>query len=117
MEHELEMDAINLDAMTNAVCESVLPSTNTASRFILSEYVESWENRYQIRFQELHTSLDEAVLSMNQFRMTIEDLTRVVHDSMCKILANIKEEDIPIEDSSDLEEFLQSINIKPNEQR
>lgn len=109
------MNAINLDAMTNAVCESVLPSTNTASRFILSEYVESLEDRCQIRFQELHTSLDEAVLSMNQFRMTIEDLTEAMHDSMWKSLTNIKEEDIPIEDSSDLEEFLQSINIKSDE--
>ena len=115
MEHELEMDAIKLDAMTNAVCESVLPSTNTVSRFTLSEYVESFEDRCQIRFQELHTSLDEAILSMNRFRMTGEDLTRIMHDLTWKRLANIKEEDIPIEDSSDLEEFLQSINIKSDE--
>lgn len=115
MEHESSSSAIDLEAMTNAVHESVSLSTNTASRAALREYIEPFADGGLIHSQDPHTYLNGAALGMNQFRMTGEELTRTIYDLMRKCLASTKEEDISVEDSSDLDEFLQSINIKSDE--
>lgn len=117
MEHELSSGAIDFEAMTNAVHESVSSSTNTASRAALREYIESFADGGLIYSQDLHTYLGEAILDMNRFGISREELTRAMSDLVWKFLTSKKEEDTPVEDSSDLDEFLRSINIKSDEQR